>query len=338
MLRTVANTPKDVVSALPGASTHGILAASLCLDTSEDLKTWARLFPSRADVRAVMPICWPEAYQALLPAGARDILKAQKARFAKDWALFAPRFPSVSSDEYLYLWLLVNTRTFYYKNAAGAGGKSDENMALQPIADLFNHLPGDHCEAAFVPGEGFRFTANRAYAAGEELYVCYGAHGNDTLLVEYGFSLPGELNAWDEIALFDFLAPLFSAKQRILLKEAGFWGRYALDRNSACYRTQTALRLLCIRPDAWLDVVAGDRDEDMDREVVDARWRTELRKIRAEVKAMSIHVDTSRFATFSDKDVVGATAMRLLSQRWAQILELIDLELERLENPDDDDS
>jgi hypothetical protein len=103
----------------------------------------------------------------------------------------------------------------------------------------------------------------------------YGNHSNDFLLAEYGFIL--DENKWGEISLDEVILPLFSEEQKHKLKEAGFLGNFILDRETVCYRTQIALRLLCMPPDRWERLVANSlEDGDKHQVAVNNIWLTAL--------------------------------------------------------------
>ncbi|OAA60059.1 SET domain protein [Cordyceps fumosorosea ARSEF 2679] len=339
-LRSLANTPRDIVAQLPGASVHAILAAALCLDgddedgdnSSSSLGAWRGVLPSREDVHTLLPLCWPAELRALLPHKAAKLLSRQRANFQRDWAAVeAASFPSrprrPTWDDFRHAWLLVNTRSFYHTTRGTATRPREDHMVLQPVADLFNHSPAaaDVCEGSFDDA-AFTITTRARHAPGDELFIKYGPHGNDFLLVEYGFALPPPLDAaWDETCLDEQLCPALAAvpgaRQR--LEEAGFWGGYMLDRQTACYRTHVALRALCLTPLRWRQVLDGERDEDADRERVDAALVGVLRRYEEDIAA--------RIA-----DVEGATAGEPLSReimrdRWLQIQDLVVSTRRRLE-------
>lgn len=194
-------------------------------------------------------------------------------------------------------------------------------MVLQPVADLFNHSPNG-CRVAF-DDTFFTITTTTPVKQGDELFIRYGSHSNDFLLVEYGFTLPGSLNPWDEICLDDYLCPLFTKKQRMELEEIGFWGKYMLDSDTACYRTQTALRMLCCTYTQWRDVLDGVRDEDTDQEVVNEALVEVLERFDK---------DARRRLEELDGCAVGNTDMRsALRDRWLQIQEMVAATIARLQ-------
>ncbi|PSR83846.1 hypothetical protein BD289DRAFT_506428 [Coniella lustricola] len=306
--------PKDQNS----FTVHGLLAADLTLNTPANTHTyakWAAVVPTWADLQLVMPLVWPASLQALLPTTAAKLLAEQREKFERDWAIVSAAFPfpsrvsgrgsasasasngdanendptataggsiapTCTKQEYLYAWLLVNTRTFYFVTPQTAKElpKAD-HMALQPVADLFNHTDRDGCAVVFGPTTTYSFRTTRAYEKGEEVHISYGSHANDFLLVEYGFVL-GDIdddddtsnhgtenendhhddesttqstplpskhdgqNQWDELRLDDALLPSLSPSQQEDLEDVGFLGNYTLDRQTVCHRTQVALRLL----------------------------------------------------------------------------------------------
>lgn len=196
-------------------------------------------------------------------------------------------------------------------------------MVLQPVADLFNHSP-DGCTVSF-DDRFFTITTTQAHVAGDELFIRYGPHANDFLLVEYGFTLPPPMNPWDETSLDPYLCPaLVAARQRERLEDAGFWGKYMLDAETACYRTHVALRSLCLTPMQWQAVLDGERDEDCDKARVDAELVRVLRRYEADIREKLVELE---------KMTAGDDLSReALVDRWMQIKELVSATIKRLED------
>lgn len=128
-----------------------------------------------ADFQECMPILWHENWQnlcevdrkdsrnirSLLPPAIRNgcwahpsvskfrdqmcegLLDAQEKKFQKDFDTVRNVFPSRARDTYLYYWLVVNTRSFYFElPGAKATKPKEDHMVLCPFADFFNHA--DH--------------------------------------------------------------------------------------------------------------------------------------------------------------------------------------------------
>ncbi len=124
------------------------VSADLTLNKSTKFREWDAVTPTREDIWASLPLTWDSKLHALLPKTAKDILKKQTRKFQRDWDMVRKSFPSTSYDEYLYAWLLVNTRTFYYSTGKTEKLPPHECMALQPVADLLNHAD-EGCSVQF---------------------------------------------------------------------------------------------------------------------------------------------------------------------------------------------
>ncbi|KAI1123926.1 SET domain-containing protein [Nemania abortiva] len=330
-LRTLSTVPKGRLRKLSetSISVHGILAADLALDTSGRYGPWDAVVPRSEDL-AGMPLTWPPDLQALLPHHGRELLSKQRAKFARDRAAVAGAFPDLvkstnadGADAYRHAWLLVNSRTFYYLNAAlkrRRGATRDDHLTLQPVADLFNHADEDGCHVAFG-GDGFAFRATKAYRKSDEVRICYGRHGGDFLLVEYGFVMAP--NCWDEVALDEVVLGRFDSKQKERLEEVGFLGRYVLDRESVCHRTQVALRLLCCKVGEWMRFVNGNDDGEESQAAVDTLLLELLSEYRTKVDGTMEQVRRVDVGQQQQRDI--------LIERWRQTRSLLDARIASLE-------
>ncbi|KAI1334695.1 SET domain-containing protein [Xylariaceae sp. FL0016] len=318
-IRTISTVPKALKQKLPSTlSVHGLLAADLALDTSETYTPWNAVCPRPEDFTTA-PLLWPPELQALLPPPARDLLFKQQTKFARDWAAVAAAFPDLGEDDYRYAWLLVNTRTFYYLNPQLKRRGKEDHMCLQPVADLFNH-GAEGCNVAFDHA-GFAIKALQPYDAGEEVKICYGRHGCDFLLAEYGFVMEG--NRWDEVGLDDIVVPRLSERQREMSEEADFLGKYVLDRDTVCYRTQVALRLLCCGSRQWRRFLDGVDDGESSQAAVDELLGKMLKQYQVDIEGKMQEIEELK---------VGETAQKeILLARWKQIQELLEAQTSRLD-------
>ncbi|KAK3897591.1 hypothetical protein C8A05DRAFT_19674 [Staphylotrichum tortipilum] len=251
-VRSLHSVPEDVLTRLaPDVSIHALLAAELALDKSPDLALWKAVLPTLSDFEVTMPFMWHHDLQDLLPQPARDIVRRQQARFSRDWESVSKAFPAMCRGEYLYVWFVINTRTFYYVTAQMEAYPPDDRLALLPVADLFNHAAGG-CRVSFTPGGRFSICTDRAYRAGEEDYISYSEYSNDFLLAEYGFVL--EENRWDQVSLQDLLLPKLDMTRDCL-------GPFTLSAdNLGCRKTHVALRLLCCTQEEWQWFVDVEED------------------------------------------------------------------------------
>lgn len=268
-----------------------------------------------------IPFWWDPTLQALLPEAALNSLSSQKQKLHSDWNLTCTTLPSVSYHDFEYNWFIVGTRTFYYTHP-GSQGELDPNecLALVPIADYFNHADIG-CTVNFSP-DFYTFSTNQKIKKGEEISISYGQHSNDFLLAEYGFCLA--VNKWDSICLDTILCPIFSEKYQGILRSAGYWGDYILDADSVCYRTEVALRLLCMPIEAWresLDSIFEVREEI--QSAADDLLLRVLRPHASVVREKADHV--------SLLDPRHERQKSILMDRWGQILQLVNSACARLE-------
>ncbi|KAG2132498.1 uncharacterized protein EDB93DRAFT_1176375 [Suillus bovinus] len=200
----------------------------------------------------------------------------------------------VSTSNYLWAWLNVNTRCIYYRLKASR--EDPDNLTLCPILDFANHTPNglhsmipapseaDIWDAAPVKPTGFGFLspADASVQEGEEIFLAYGAHPSRTLFIEYGFVnkllsnveiTDGEVDVQDvvESLILDHKSGVFV---KSVLQDKGYWGDWILycsaESAQPSWRLITALRLHClivsnhtmhhnaIQP--WCDVIAGKRE------------------------------------------------------------------------------
>jgi len=146
-------------------------------------------------------------------------------------------------------------------------------------------------------------------------------HSNDFLLAEYGFIFPE--NASDQVSLDQFILPLLSNKQKDDLEAAGFLGKYVLDINGVCYRTEIALRILCLSPKKWHRSIDGSDDGEAIQATVDQLVINVLLEFNSHVSEMLLKVSKI------DSELAG---QETLSERWEQIRLLLQVTINRIHN------
>ncbi|OBT64498.1 hypothetical protein VE03_05343 [Pseudogymnoascus sp. 23342-1-I1] len=311
-LRTPLTVPKTISIPLGKITVHGLLAADLSLDKSEERSCWRDVLPSQEDFKTSMPILWPPILHGLLPEAASALLSSQIKKFELDWANVSGAFPALTRDHYLYNWLIVNTRTFYYVPPGTKPKKDHEDcMALNPFADYFNHS-SQGSKVEFGP-EGFDVTSNKVYEEGEEIYISYGKHSNDFLLAEYGFIM--DENDADHTRLDSVVISQMDAQQLELVKDAGYLGNYVLDKNGVCYRTEVALRALCIPARRWQRFVDSGDDGEHDQAMVD--------KLLTKVLKLYVEKAQNLIKQLLSLELEGRSQVETLVRRWNQILLLL---------------
>lgn len=89
----------------------------------------------------------PQTLKAGATASSYGLLPKQVIKFQKDFASVRAAIPAANIDEYMYAWLIINTRTFYYvPDGQKAPSNPDDAMALCPFGDLFNHSDNGVCQ------------------------------------------------------------------------------------------------------------------------------------------------------------------------------------------------
>jgi len=307
-IRSLHTVPEDVSRRLSrDMSIHGLLAVELALRRG-DAADWAGIVPQWTDFEATVPMLWPEELQSILPAEAKSLLAKQCSRFETDWKMFSDGFPDELRRDYLYAWLLVNTRTFYFETPAMVAFPWHDRLALLPIADLFNHADTG-CSVSFST-EGYDITADRSYCAGDELLTSYGEHSNDFLLAEYGFVLRD--NQHDKLCLDEVILPRLSRGQESELKEHGYLGDFMLHNGSKrSDNIWVALRLLsCVNAD-WQSFIDGEEDEEGTLEKATGQLPDLLEEYLCKIEEKLGLVRVLQVGKACQRD--------LLVQRWEQI-------------------
>jgi hypothetical protein len=322
-LRTFETVPKSIVEVIGTSSVNGLLATELALDTTNTNNPWPGELPTEGDFRERMPLMWPSELQMLLPAASLTLLNIQKSKLALDWTNVSSAFPHISYDHYVYNWLLVSTRTFFYTSSnPEIETPSDTNdcLALVPFADYFNHSDVG-CEVTFSPSE-YVFQADRQYEKGEEIFMSYGNHNNDFLLVEYGFTL--DENRWDEVLLDEVILPLLSKDQQTVLDKTGFLGHYILDKEVTCYRTRVALNLLCMPLRTWQRLFAQGSEGNH-------RHKAKVARITLQALHALLNRVDEKLQLISSLEHYPPSQVDMLRKRWEQMSMLLRSAVKNLE-------
>ena len=173
-------------------------------------------WPSLQQFQDCMPIMWSDDFWikdmvSLLPpaiqsrslchgatfqkADSSDLLWFQKKKMLKDWEVVSQAMSNCLFDDFVYTWLIVNTRSFYHDLSglsSRAARSADDCMVLCPVVDTLNHQ--DRGVSVSFDHAGFTVTVGQSeMPAGQtqicrdpnrEVFASYGPHSNDFLLVE----------------------------------------------------------------------------------------------------------------------------------------------------------
>ncbi|KAJ9613983.1 hypothetical protein H2200_002119 [Cladophialophora chaetospira] len=340
LIRTEFSLPKRIKKAITTGDLHdgsvnGLLALELAQDNSKAYALWRSTLPSLTDTKESMPLFWPTSLQDLLPPPALALLRKQQSKLHRDWTAVSGLYPNLTLEAYTHAWLLISTRTFYYTppgQAAEDTPIADECLAIVPFGDYFNHSsssstssPSSTTLKVNYSPTGYEFTTDAEVPAGAELFISYGSHTNDFLLVEYGFILPAAENAHDAVALDAVVLPLLSAEQKKALERENYLGNYVLNNHQegedeggsesevVCYRTTVALRLLCMPTRKWRrGLASGFDDQD--------GFPGEVTVLLGNALSSYIEMAETSLTMISQLDNGSASQRDMMTRRWDQIL------------------
>ncbi|EST04779.1 hypothetical protein PSEUBRA_006076 [Kalmanozyma brasiliensis GHG001] len=229
-----------------------------------------------------------------LPPHSRNLQQKVRHRFESDWSTFLSLRDSncdvltepslLTSDPalardiihaiekplFLWAWHCVNSRCVFLPLGLARHG---DNFTLAPMLDMANHTsdPARECKVGYLPDGGLQMYApdvpqGRSPSVtkeGDECFITYGAHSNESLLSEYGFVLPRDLSPdqqWQGSRYVDVLVDpevedLLNrqgeeGEEKIeLLQNRGYWGEFTLHpypEPHPSHRLVPALRLAAL--------------------------------------------------------------------------------------------
>ncbi|AAS54383.1 AGL108Cp [Eremothecium gossypii ATCC 10895] len=247
------------------------------------LKTWGcetqsfwqpffEIFPTSADLRAI-----PAYYSLQFASTSKELLPLLPPASAchcrricelvqGDWArirgileqwniLFADRETITLEQQFehfLHIYFVINSRCLY--TPVPLKDNRDDNFTMVPYVDFLNHITtvSEHCypkveSVRRLYGGVGRFSIKcgpHAYRVPmEEVFLNYGAHSNDFLLNEYGFTV--DENEWDYIDVTEVVVSMIEKPEHVeFLREHDYYGDYTIAFDSVSFRVLVALALV----------------------------------------------------------------------------------------------
>lgn len=120
----------------------------------------------------------------------QELFTSSRDFFSSLQPLFSEAVESIFSySALLWAWCTVNTRSVYMKlRRRQCFSAEPDTCALAPYLDLLNHSPNVQVKAAFnEETRCYEIRAASSCRRHEEVFICYGPHDNQRLLLEYGF-------------------------------------------------------------------------------------------------------------------------------------------------------
>ncbi|KAF8434939.1 hypothetical protein BGX38DRAFT_1275233 [Terfezia claveryi] len=305
--------------------THALIAIVLATKSYKEQKSWQDVWPNYNSFKEFMPLLWLQETQQLLTPSAISHVNRQREKLETDFNLVRGLGFEVTKEGFEHAWIIVNTRTLFYKPASYKDALREDCMCLCPFIDYFNHSD-EGCKVELSP-KGFNVISDREYRAGDQVFVSYGPHNNDFLLCEYGFILDN--NKYDDVNIDSFIFPRLNQVQKSHLEGRDFLGDYNLDKTGFCFRSQVALRmsLLNLRSGNaadklnWLQMyIAGVYDGSREEHFVQ---ETE-KHICGEMidRASDVTKELKRLEGL-DRGPSRSNTLVMLRKRWAQVLDII---------------
>lgn len=204
-------------------------------------KPFIDVLPTLEELETV-PMSWDATYVDLLPPTTKDRVEKQQIQFDKDFE--AVSFAKLSRDQYLWGWLVCNTRCIYIELPQFLRKTPKDNLTLVPYVDFLNHTSDEMCT---IKVNGRQFTVNTAkssYKPGDQVFFQYGPHDDRTLLCEYGFMLPSGQNTWNSVDISRLVMKLLSPTKRQFLQSKDYLDDYTITRDDISFRTEVALAVV----------------------------------------------------------------------------------------------
>ncbi|XP_035171632.1 SET domain-containing protein 4 [Oxyura jamaicensis] len=226
------------------------------------------------------PVCLEQDVVTLLPEPLRnkaeeqrmmvhELYTSSKAFFSSLQSLFAENTGTIFNYSALeWAWCTINTRTIYMKHPQRECFSLEPDVyALAPYLDLLNHSPNVQVKAAFnEQTRSYEIRTNSQCKKYEEVFICYGPHDNQRLLLEYGFVAIDNPHSTVYVSsdiLLKYFPPLDKQRHAKLsiLKDHDFLQNLTFGWDGPSWRLLTALKLLSLGADeftCWRRVLLGD--------------------------------------------------------------------------------
>ncbi|XP_078734427.1 SET domain-containing protein 4 isoform X3 [Lampetra fluviatilis] len=211
------------------------------------------------------PAYFSSEERSALPAPLRQEAEAQVAALLQDWRgtrplvrLLQPLFPEPVSrvfckDAFRWAWCSVNTRAVYLPAQpcpALAGGTG--SLALAPVLDLLNHHPSAKVTAGFNEAtREYEVRAGQTHAHHSQVFICYGPHDSQSLLLHYGFVCDANPHDVVYATVDDVLGvacgPSTAAEWKLtLLQKRDLTRNLTFGVDGPSWRLLTAIGILCL--------------------------------------------------------------------------------------------
>ncbi|XP_006271394.2 SET domain-containing protein 4 isoform X1 [Alligator mississippiensis] len=226
------------------------------------------------------PVCLEQEVVKLLPDPLRRKAQEQRTAVQELYSSSKPFFSSLQPlltenveavftyDALLWAWCTINTRTVYMKQPQKeCFSREPDIYALAPYLDLLNHSPHVQVKGTFnEQTRCYEIRMDSHCRKYKEVFICYGPHDNQRLLLEYGFIAIDNPHSSVYVSTDTLLKCVFPGDKKrntklSILKDHSLLENLTFGWDGPSWRLLTALKLLCLGADeftCWKRVLFGD--------------------------------------------------------------------------------
>ncbi|XP_041877231.1 SET domain-containing protein 4 isoform X1 [Corvus kubaryi] len=187
----------------------------------------------------------------------QELFRSSRAFFSSLQPLFAENTGTIFNYSALeWAWCTINTRTIYMKHPHRECFSLEPDVyALAPYLDLLNHSPNVQVKAAFnEQTRSYEIRTNSQCKKYQEVFICYGPHDNQRLLLEYGFVAMDNPHSSVYVSaetLLKYFSPLDKQRKAkvAILKDHDFLENLTFGWDGPSWRLLTALKVLSLGAD-----------------------------------------------------------------------------------------
>lgn len=172
----------------------------------------------------------------------------------------------ITFAKYQWAYFVINTRAVYIDQQEEQVKFRNNNLALAPFLDLFNHSFDAAVSTGLIKdqthAEFYHITTLKSFEEGSQVFINYGPHDNAKLYIEYGFFIPN--NPLDEI-FFDISdvnrCITLSDVQQNFIQTSGFNKKMGFNSNGLNYNGKMALFIAVtkFKRKDWLIKIYGNK-------------------------------------------------------------------------------
>uniref|UniRef100_A0A8C6VRW8 SET domain containing 4 n=1 Tax=Naja naja TaxID=35670 RepID=A0A8C6VRW8_NAJNA len=196
----------------------------------------------------------------------QDLFASSKQFFSSLQPLFPEDVEIIFNfSAFRWAWCTINTRTVFMKHSQkDFFSREPDIYALAPFLDLLNHNPKAQVKASFNENtKCYEIKTHLGYQKYKEVYISYGPHDNQRLLLEYGFVASDNPHSCVHVSTGKTLTRSIqnNKKLRTIFKNTFFPSDLTFGWDGPSWTLLTALKLLCLEADEftlWKKVVLGD--------------------------------------------------------------------------------